>query len=83
MNVLETPSAEIKEKVLQIIRHGLTSKNIEKVLDTIKKELNNCEDFDYEKQLIQTLEYLTLNFDEYHDKVFSVIIDNVFTKKSL
>lgn len=83
LNVLETPSAEIKEKVLQIIRHGLTSKNIEKVLDTIKKELNNCEDFDYEKQLIQTLEYLTLNFDEYHEKVFSVIIDNVFTKKSL
>lgn len=36
LNVLETPSAEIKEKVLQIIRHGLTSKNIEKVIDTIR-----------------------------------------------
>ena len=58
---------------------------MEKVIDAIRSELTACEDADYERQLIQTLDYLVFNFDSelVHERVFSIITDTVFTKKRI
>lgn len=64
--VLSTPSYEIKEKVLQIIRFALTLKNAQKVLQEIEAEFQKCEDKDYELQLIKTIQHISLTFPETH-----------------
>jgi hypothetical protein len=81
--VLKSPSYEIKEKVLQIIRQGLSLKNAQKVLNEIEREFAECKNDDYQVQLVRTVQYLSDTFPETHEKVIATLLELIFPNKSL
>jgi hypothetical protein len=75
---LETPSFEIKIKILNIVSMNLNPKVSDHLLRELRKEINECSNEDYLYKILKTMEVIANKFAELHKDVINFVINKVF-----
>jgi hypothetical protein len=76
---LDTPSVDIKMKILHIIMTGVTLKTSSYVLKQMENEINEVKnDKEYLIEVIKILEIIAFKFPFQHEPILKFIIEKVF-----
>jgi hypothetical protein len=75
---LNTPSWEIKCKIMDIISTGMSFKISELVLKEVKKEMNDLCDGEYILRMVKAIEYISSKFTSNHSEIINIIVNKLF-----